>query len=338
VILLVTIETLKCTLRINRISGLAYVGECMRTFSVSTAAFVAASVVAALTMQTSSVNAQALPDRARDFLTRKQQDYEKIREAIPRSRYFARTAAQARRRLPFGQPFVLVNIPSQTLYAFDRNGRVAVQSKVIIGTKEAPTPAFRGTMTSTKWFPDWSAPASIGFERLDSRVSGGMMVRDGRYNLFKAQKRVDDLFEVVPVNSAQQTAGTPVTVTSRDMIGMNYLFYIAPSNSGPMGKVKVEVVGGQGIYLHDTDQPALFNESKRLFSHGCVRVEKALELAAWLHGRGVDWAEAQTTIEEMRYSKIRRRTPVVFGYFLETDFDGGKPTRHDDVYEVARAR
>lgn len=307
-------------------------------FSATTAGLLAASALSVLTIQAGSADAQNLPDRARDFIERKQHQNAKTREAIPRSRYFAKTAAQARRRLPFGQPFVLVNIPSQTLYAFERNGRVALQSKVIIGTKEAPTPAFRGTMTSTKWFPDWSAPASIGFERLDSRVSGGMMVRDGRYNLFKAQKRVDDLFEVMPANSTQQASGTPTTVTSRDMIGLNYLFYIPPSNSGPMGKVKVEVAGGQGIYLHDTDQPALFGESKRLFSHGCVRVEKALELAAWLHGREVDWAEAQTTIEEMRYSKIRRRTPVVFGYFLETDFDDGRPTRHDDVYEVAAAR
>ncbi|MGD9805469.1 MAG: L,D-transpeptidase family protein [Hyphomicrobiaceae bacterium] len=298
----------------------------------------ATSICAAVTFLACSVKAQDLPDEARGYLTRKQNEHDEIREAIPRSRYFAKTAAQARRKLPFGRMFVLVNLPSQTLYAFDRNGNVAVRSKVVIGTKEAPTPVFRGTMISTKWFPDWSAPASIGFERLDSRVSGGMMVRDNRYNLFKPQKRVDDLFQVVPVDWRQGARGAPLTVTSRDLIDLDYLFYIPPSNSGPMGKVKILVAGGDGVFLHDTDQPALFNESKRLFSHGCVRVEKALALAAWLHGRETEWADEQSKIEEMRYVKLRRRVPVVFGYFLETDFDGGRLVRHDDVYEVARSR
>jgi len=36
------------------------------------------------------------------------------------------------------------------------------------------------------------------------------------------------------------------------------------------------------VYLHSTPAPQLFSQSRRDFSHGCIRVEKPAELAAWL--------------------------------------------------------
>ncbi len=55
--------------------------------------------------------------------------------------------------------------------------------------------------------------------------------------------------------------------------------YQLPGETNPMGKVKFIFDNPFGIFLHDTSQPRLFKRPYRAFSHGCVRVEKALELA-----------------------------------------------------------
>jgi len=36
------------------------------------------------------------------------------------------------------------------------------------------------------------------------------------------------------------------------------------------------------VYLHDTPATQLFRQSRRDFSHGCIRVEKPKELAEWV--------------------------------------------------------
>jgi murein L,D-transpeptidase YcbB/YkuD len=52
-----------------------------------------------------------------------------------------------------------------------------------------------------------------------------------------------------------------------------------PRNS--LGTVKFVFPNDANVYLHSTPAPQLFNESRRDFSHGCVRVEDAVALAEW---------------------------------------------------------
>ena len=40
------------------------------------------------------------------------------------------------------------------------------------------------------------------------------------------------------------------------------------------------------VYLHDTPSRELFAKTSRAFSSGCIRLEKPLELADYLLGRG----------------------------------------------------
>jgi murein L,D-transpeptidase YcbB/YkuD len=46
-----------------------------------------------------------------------------------------------------------------------------------------------------------------------------------------------------------------------------------------LGLVKLNFYNPYSVYLHDTPNKSLFNFNKRYFSHGCMRVEKAMELA-----------------------------------------------------------
>jgi murein L,D-transpeptidase YcbB/YkuD len=45
--------------------------------------------------------------------------------------------------------------------------------------------------------------------------------------------------------------------------------------------VKFVFPNDENVYMHSTPAPQLFSESRRDFSHGCVRVEDPVALAEW---------------------------------------------------------
>ncbi|MCB9043574.1 MAG: L,D-transpeptidase family protein [Chitinophagales bacterium] len=55
-----------------------------------------------------------------------------------------------------------------------------------------------------------------------------------------------------------------------------------PGTNNALGVVKFLFPNEYDVYLHDTPSKSLFNKASRAFSHGCVRLEKPLELAEYL--------------------------------------------------------
>lgn len=53
-----------------------------------------------------------------------------------------------------------------------------------------------------------------------------------------------------------------------------------PGDNNPLGQVKFMFPNPEAIYLHDTPHDHLFERTRRALSHGCIRVEHPLELAA----------------------------------------------------------
>lgn len=83
-----------------------------------------------------------------------------------------------------------------------------------------------------------------------------------------------------------------------------------PKNS--LGQVKFDMENGQSIYLHDTPAKALFADSERHRSHGCVRVEGATDFAMQLaseNGVAPDLQEGWSSGEE-KFVELKRKIPV----------------------------
>lgn len=55
-----------------------------------------------------------------------------------------------------------------------------------------------------------------------------------------------------------------------------------PGPTNPLGPLRIGLENSDGIFLHGTNRPGLFARAGRTLSHGCVRVERVRELAAWL--------------------------------------------------------
>jgi len=89
------------------------------------------------------------------------------------------------------------------------------------------------------------------------------------------------------------------------------------------------------IYLHDTPNHALFQRDIRALSSGCVRVNKASELAGLLL-QDAGWNDSRISDQlkqgDTRYVPIRHRIPVNLYYLTAWVADDGKPQFRTDIY------
>ena len=87
--------------------------------------------------------------------------------------------------------------------------------------------------------------------------------------------------------------------------------YTRPGDKNPLGLLKFELDNNMDIYLHDTDKHSLFNKDIRGYSHGCIRVEKYVDLAAW--ALNTKPAEIQSIINS---SKTTYRTTDIIPVYI----------------------
>jgi len=75
----------------------------------------------------------------------------------------------------------------------------------------------------------------------------------------------------------------------------------------PLGRVKFMFPNQFNVYLHDTNEPALFDRSRRNFSSGCIRIERPVELARYLLLGLPGWSE------ERLQEALARTSPMQVG-------------------------
>jgi len=92
------------------------------------------------------------------------------------------------------------------------------------------------------------------------------------------------------------------------------------------------------IYLHSTPAVSLFEQTRRDFSHGCIRVQKPADLAAWvLQGQGGDWDldKVQTAMNsgpDNRTVSLKTPLPIVIFYLTAIVVDDDEVHFFDDIY------
>lgn len=109
-----------------------------------------------------------------------------------------------------------------------------------------------------------------------------------------------------------------------------------PQNS--LGLVKFMFPNQYSIYLHSTPAVELFTRTRRDFSHGCVRVEKPVELASWILRDRTEWPadkiqEAMDTGDDNKTVALKKTIPVAIFYataYVEPD---GTIDFTRDIYE-----
>ncbi len=184
-------------------------------------------------------------------------------------------ALERLRWLPHLDPerFIAVNIPMFHLWAWDSippNGAPSFGMNVIVGRSlNRQTPVFVEQMDYIVFRPYWNVPSSI--------VRGEILpaiARDPAY-----LERHD--MEIVSGQGDDGRVQPPTADTIEQLRQGRLRVRQRPGPRNSLGAVKFVFPNDANVYLHGTPTPQLFNQSRRDFSHGCVRVEDPVALAEW---------------------------------------------------------
>jgi murein L,D-transpeptidase YcbB/YkuD len=170
-------------------------------------------------------------------------------------------------------PHALINIPAFSLVVTEHD-RTVMSMRIVAGKDYLRTPIFSGNITQVILSPYWNVPDSIADKEL--------WPKEHRTPGYLASEHI----EVVRGGKLRQTPG--------------------PWNS--LGLIKFNIPNKYGVYLHDTPAKTLFEESARAFSHGCMRIEKPVDLAEWLLRDRPEWPRDR--IVEESHRGIERTIPV----------------------------
>jgi len=196
--------------------------------------------------------------------------------------------------------YLIVNIPSFTLYAYDAD-TIRFAMNVVVGRDVHKTVLFSGDIKYIVFSPYWDIPPSI----LKNEILPGIR-RDPNYLKRNNMEWVG--------NRVRQKPG--------------------PKNS--LGLVKFLFPNSYNIYLHDTPAKSLFEKSARAFSHGCIRLGEPEKLANYLLRDNPQWtakkinAAMHAGVE--KYVTLKDPVPVYIGYMTAFVDNLGRVNFRDDVY------
>jgi murein L,D-transpeptidase YcbB/YkuD len=107
-----------------------------------------------------------------------------------------------------------------------------------------------------------------------------------------------------------------------------------PGPNNALGRLKFQLTNDFRIYLHDTPTRGLFGQSDRDLSHGCIRVERPLDLAAQLLGEASqDLLRAALDQTKERHLPVRPQVPIHILYLTAWVDEAGTLRSSPDVYE-----
>jgi murein L,D-transpeptidase YcbB/YkuD len=225
----------------------------------------------------------------------------------------------------FEPNYLLVNIPEYRLHVVE-NGKEAFSMRVIVGKTLNATPIFSDKLEYVVLSPYWNVPFSIIENELRDKLIANPYYLD----------RLD--MEVVKGSGRKATIVDPASVDWAGATESNFKYTLRkrPGPKNDLGEVKFIFPNSNDVYLHDTPHDELFSQSKRSFSHGCVRVEEPIRLATYLlrDKPGWDKQTIQDTISRRRekYVQVKEKLPVYLVYFTAWADADGHPHFRDDIY------
>ncbi len=231
-----------------------------------------------------------------------------------------------------GATHVINNVPEYVTRTF-KDGKVIFKEKIIVGLPEWPTPSFSAEMKTIVFNPSWGVPDGIKAKELMPRLQraggngffdqlfggggGGSVIRAYGFTAYRNGRPVDP-------NS--------VNWSTADL--RQYSFIQPPGAQNPLGFVKFMFPNSHDVYMHDTTQRHLFAQSRRPYSHGCIRVNDPMRFAEVLLEQDKGWGpdRAASARRSSETVTLDRHIWVHNVYLTTWVEDDGRTTNFGDVY------
>jgi murein L,D-transpeptidase YcbB/YkuD len=226
----------------------------------------------------------------------------------------------------FSQPPVVVNLPEFRLRTMDDAGNVVLVKNLIVGKAYGhESPVFEKEMRYVVFRPYWEVAPGIARNEMIPHIE-----KDRDY---VGKERME-------VVTSDDTVVTDGHVSDEALAGLKsgkYRLRQKPRPKNSLGLVKLIFPNDDSVYLHGTDEPELFSNTVRDFSHGCIRVQQPADLAAWALRNNPGWnlERVKTTMngtEENVQVNLVTTIPVLIVYGTAAVNEAGEVFFFDDIY------
>ncbi len=258
-----------------------------------------------------------------------------------------------------GNRYILVNIANYHLYGIENNNDT-INMRIVVGKPQWNTPMFSEEMTHLIINPYWNIPPSIFKDDIAPKI-----MEDSEYmskqnmdamGLKAPEKIVVEEAEVVEVvenveatevtdgDNTGETELSEVEIQNKKaqeeyiskVLSGKYRLRQNPGPGNPLGRIKFLFPNKHSVYLHDTPNRGFFKKAQRNFSHGCIRVEKPLELAEFVLSSNPSWTQntIQSSINKMKTKTVHldESITVYILYFTTWVDNEGTVNFHKDIY------
>ena len=221
-----------------------------------------------------------------------------IRANMDRWRWLARD---------LGKQYLITNVPEYQLRLTVNDNIISTYRTVVGKPGRTATPQLAETVEGVVFNPTWTVPQSI----------------------------------VIGEGLGDKVKNNPIWAKRNGYKRTEYNGWVGvvqqPGPGNSLGRMKLDMPNAHAIFVHDTPSKHFFNNDMRALSHGCIRTERALELAITMAilGKGADREEVIEVATSGEYTKvpIKREMPVYITYFtMATDINGELAT-FKDIYD-----
>lgn len=221
---------------------------------------------------------------------------------------------------------LFVNIGAQELRLV-KDGETLLQTRVVVGKPTHRTVAFKAAVSSITLNPPWNVPDSIATKEILPELK-----RNPDY-------LVENRLKIVGAFPADRPESEGLGIDWHSYSRFPYQLRQVPGRDNSLGVIKFNMPNSNDIYLHDTPSKGLFSRARRAFSHGCVRVQDPVRLAATLIGKDDHTPEAikrRIDTGQTQTLHLSQPIPIYLFYFTAWVDSNGVLQVRDDIYDYDR--
>jgi murein L,D-transpeptidase YcbB/YkuD len=214
----------------------------------------------------------------------------------------------------FEEEYVEVNVPDFNLRYY-KEGQQILKMGVVVGRIDRPTPIFDDRIEYMVLNPTWTIPDNlIKRDLIHVLREEPDYLQSHNIHVFKGNREINVTQEMLdPYEHSDER--------------VPYRFVQYPGDDNALGRIKFMFPNKYAVYLHDTDNKTLFGRRYKVYSSGCMRVERPFDLMNILleHTKGF---YSQSDIEEILSGnkpttiKLKQPIPVHILYFTVYKEDG----------------
>ncbi len=224
-----------------------------------------------------------------------------------------------------GKRYLLVNIADFSLEVID-DDRTVMAMRVVVGKDYRRTRVLSAELNKLGLIPHWYVPHTIFSEDLLPAI---------QKNTQYLQQRGYRVFSSLGEN-AEEVAIGQIDWQTVDPENFPYILRKDPGPFNPMGRAKFLFPNKYEVYLHDSPNRSIFNRPKRTFSSGCIRIEKPLELTAYILKDSPGWSRKRidAEIDSGRSTLVHAFAPlpIYIQYWTVWVDSGGAVQFREDIY------